>query len=136
MVQRVTPYLSVNGAAAAIDFYRRAFGATEITRMQADDGTRILHAVVQINGGVVMLSDEFPEYNGTPAPTAANPTSVSVAIEFDAPAEVDATFRQAVDAGANGWMQPENMFWGARFAMLDDPFGHRWMLSAQLPPEV
>jgi uncharacterized glyoxalase superfamily protein PhnB len=133
MVQRITPYLSVKGAAAAIDFYRRAFGAAELARMQAEDGKRILHAVVQINGGAVMLSDEFPEYNGTPAPTPASPTSVSVAIEFDTPAEVDATFAQAVAAGANGWMEPENMFWGARFAMLDDPFGHRWMLSAQLP---
>ncbi|MGH6769642.1 MAG: VOC family protein [Xanthobacteraceae bacterium] len=133
MVQRITPYLSVRGAAEAIAFYQRAFGATETMRMPADDGTRVLHAVVQINGGVVMLSDEFPEYRGTPAPSAENPTSVSVAIEFDTPAEVDATFKQAVAAGANGWMEPENMFWGARFAMLDDPFGHRWMLSAQLP---
>jgi uncharacterized glyoxalase superfamily protein PhnB len=133
MIQRVTPYLSVKDAAAAIDFYRRAFGAVETMRMQADDGRRILHAVVQINGGAVMLADEFPEYNGTPAPTSSNPTSVSVAIEFDAPAEVDATFAQAVAAGASGWMAPENMFWGARFAMLDDPFGHRWMLSAPLP---
>jgi PhnB protein len=135
MVQRITPYLSVKGAAAAIDFYQRAFGAVETMRMPADDGTRVMHAVVQINGGVVMLCDEFPEYNGTSAPTPANPTSVSISIEFDTPAEVDATFARAVAAGANGWMQPDNMFWGARFAMLDDPFGHRWMLSAQLPQQ-
>ena len=133
MVQRITPYLSVKGASAAIDFYRQAFRAEETVRMLAEDGRRILHAVVAINGGIVMLSDEFPEYNGTPAPTPQRPTSVSVAIEFDTPAEVDATFAQAVAAGANGWMKPESMMWGARFAMLDDPFGHRWMLSAQLP---
>ncbi len=132
MIQRITPYLSVRGAAEAIDFYRQAFGAEEAMRMQADDGKRVLHAVVRINGGAVMLSDEFPEYNGTPAPTPENPTSVSVAIEFDTPAEVDAVFAQAVAAGANGWLEPNDMFWGARFAMLDDPFGHRWMLSAQL----
>ena len=134
MVQRITPYLSVNGAAAAIDFYRRAFGATETMRMLADDGKRVMHAVIRINGGVVMLCDEFPEFNGTPAPTPDNPTSISVSIEFDTPAEVDAAFASAVAAGADGWMRPENMFWGARFAMLNDPFGHRWMLSAPLDP--
>lgn len=83
-----------------------------------------------IKGGTVMLSDEFPEHGGTPAPTPEKPTSVAVSVLLGSPAEVDALFAQAVAAGAKGWMKPEDMFWGDRFAMLDDPFGHRWMLNA------
>jgi PhnB protein len=131
-MQAVTPYLTVKGAAAAIEFYKTAFGATETGRHPAEDGKRLLHAALAINGGAVMLSDEFPEYSGTPAPTPEKPTSVAIAIRYDSPAEVDAIFARAVAAGANGWMKPDDMFWGDRFAMLDDPFGHRWMLNAAL----
>ena len=131
MDQRITPYLTVKGAEVAIAFYERAFGAETRFRHPADDDKRLLHAHLVINGGSLYLSDEYPEFNGTPA--AARPTSVAISLLFDTPAEVDATFERAVAAGANGWMKPENMFWGDRFAMLDDPFGHRWILSARLP---
>jgi PhnB protein len=131
-MQTITPYLTVKGAAAALEFYRTAFGASDVFQHPADDGKRILHARMTIKGGTVMLSDEFPEHNGTPAPTPEKPTSVAVAVQLGSPAEVDALFAQAVAAGANGWMKPEDMFWGDRFAMLDDPFGHRWMLNAPL----
>jgi PhnB protein len=131
-MQAVTPYLTVKGAAQALAFYQKAFGASDIFTHAADDGKRLLHARMTINGGVVMLSDEFPEHSGTPAPTPEKPTSVAVSILFDSADQVDAMFAQAVAAGANGWMKPEDMFWGDRFAMLDDPFGHRWMLNAPL----
>jgi PhnB protein len=131
-MQPITPYLTVKGAAAALDFYQKALGASDIFSHPADDGQRLLHARMTINGGVVMLSDEFPEHGGTPAPTREKPTSVAISVLFDTPAEVDAMFVRAVAAGANGWMEPEDMFWGDRFAMVDDPFGHRWMLNAPL----
>ena len=132
MGQSVTPYLTVKGAAEAIAFYQKAFGAKENTRMPAQDGKRLMHADLAINGGQVFLSDEFSEHGGPTAPTADQPAAVAVALAFDKPAEVDATFKQAVAAGATPVMEPADQFWGARFAMLADPFGHRWMLNAPL----
>ena len=135
--QPITPYLTVKGASDAIAFYQRAFNATETARMPFEDGKRLMHAAVSINGGTVMLSDEFPEFGdkgGTAeAPSPERPASAAVVITYAAPAEVDATYARAVDAGCYGAMPPEDAFWGARFAMLRDPFGHRWMLSAELP---
>lgn len=133
MTQTITPYLTVNGAAAAIAFYAKAFGAQEVFRMPAEDGKRLLHASVTIEGGTVMLSDAFPEHGGCAPPAAGGGSPVAVAITLNTPAEVDATFNRAVEAGAKAYMPPNDAFWGDRFAMLDDPFGHRWMLSAPLP---
>jgi PhnB protein len=130
----ITPYLTVKGAADAIAFYQKAFGAKENTpRMPAQDGKRLMHAELAINGGTVMLSDEFLEHDGVPAPSKDRPAAVAVAIHYGTPAEVDATFRRAVEAGCKGTMEPQDTFWDARFAMLNDPFGHRWMLNAPLP---
>jgi len=128
----VTPYLTVNGAAEAIAFYQKAFGAKEEMRMPAQDGKRLMHAHLTINDGQVFLSDEFPEHDGSRAPTAANPPPVAVALAYDQPAEVDTTFQRAIAAGATSMLEPSDQFWGARFAMLTDPFGHRWMLNAPL----
>jgi len=133
MGQSVIPYLTVKGAAAAIAFYQKAFGATENMRMPAQDGTRLLHADLTINGGQLFLSDEFAEHGGPPAPQEGYPPAVAVTLAFDMPAQVDATFKQAIAAGAQPVMEPADQFWGARFAMLTDPFGHRWMLNAPLP---
>jgi PhnB protein len=130
--QSVIPYLTVKGAAEAIAFYQKAFGATEGMRMPAQDGKRVMHAELSLNGGKVFLSDEFPEYGGPGAPTEKG-CGVAVALAFGKPAQVDATFRQAVAAGATSVAEPSDQFWGARFAMLSDPFGHRWMLNAPLP---
>ena len=132
MALTIKPYLTVHGADAAVAFYQKAFNAVTVGRVPADDGKRVLHATIHVNGGAVFLSDEFPEHSGTLAPTKEKPTSVAISIACDDAAAVDATFRQAVAAGANGWMEPADLFWGERFAMLDDPFGHRWMLSAPL----
>jgi PhnB protein len=130
--QSVIPYLTVKGAAQAIAFYQKAFGATENMRMPAQDGKRLMHADLSVNGGKVFLSDEFPEHGGPGAPTEKG-SPVAVALAFGKPAQVDATFKQAVAAGAKSVAEPADQFWGARFAMLTDPFGHRWMLNAPLP---
>ena len=132
MSQPVTPYLTVKGASEAIAFYQKAFGAKEEMRMPAQDGKRLMHAHLTINGGALFLSDEFPEHGGVPAPTENRPSGVAVAISLTQPAQVDATYKQAVAAGAKGTLEPADQFWGARFAMLTDPFGHRWMLDAPL----
>lgn len=132
MTQNTIPYLTVKGGAEAIAFYQKAFGATENTRMAAQDGKRLMHASLTIHGGTVMLSDEFPEHGGPPAPTLSNPAGVAVAVVLDTPAAVDEIYHQALAAGATRIMEPADMFWGDRFAMLFDPFGHRWMLTAPL----
>lgn len=132
-VQPTNPYLTINGAADAIAFYEKAFDAKEIARMPAQDGKRVMHASIEINGGTVMLSDEFPEFPGPPAPSATKPAPVSTVIHYSKPAEVDAIFKRATEAGCKTAMPPEDTFWDARFAMVRDPFGHSWMLNAPLP---
>lgn len=109
--------------------------------MPAQDGKRIMHACLTINGGSVMLSDEFPEFTehgaaAVHAPSKDKPAPVAVALQFAKPAEVDAMYKRAVDAGCHSTLAPEDTFWDARFAMLLDPFGHRWMLNAPLPKKA
>lgn len=134
MMQPTNPYLTVKGAADAIAFYQRAFAAKEVTRMPAQDGKRVMHAELSFNGGTVMLSDEFAEYDGAVhAPSKDKPASVATAIHFAKPAEVDAIYSRAMEAGCKSTMDPQDTFWDARFAMVIDPFGHRWMLNAPLP---
>lgn len=133
----VTPYLTVKGAADAIAFYKKAFGATENVRLPAQDGKRLMHADITINGGRILMSDEFPEYGEehgvVRAPTAKNLAGVAVALHYTKAADIDATYRRAIEAGCKSVQEPQDMFWEARFAMLRDPFGHRWMLNAPLP---
>jgi PhnB protein len=135
----VNPYLTVDGAADAIAFYTKAFGASERHRMPAEDGKRLMHAEIAINGGVVMMSDNFPEYcadGEVTLPTLEKPAPVQVALHFKAPADVDALHARPVKAGAKSVMEPADMFWNARFAVVADPFGHRWMLNAPLPAKT
>jgi PhnB protein len=129
--QSIIPYLTVKDAAGAIAFYQKAFGATENMRMPAEDGKRLMHAALTIRGGTLFLSDEFPEHGGA-APKEGQHVPVAIALACSAPADVDATYKQAVYAGATGTAEPADMFWGDRFAMLQDPYGHRWMLNAPL----
>jgi PhnB protein len=129
----VTPYLTVDDAEAAIDFYGRAFGAKEQVRMAAPDG-RIAHAELELGDSRVMLSDPFPQFATRP-PTEIGGTSVGVFIYVE---NVDETFRQAVDAGATPTMEPADQFWGDRFGSLTDPFGHSWQIATHVedvPPE-
>ena len=128
----VVPYLTVKGAAEAIAWYGKAFGAVEHMRLPAEDGKRLMHAAIGINGGTVFLSDEFVEFDGGSAPKEGQIPPVAMALNLASPAELDATFRRAVDAGATGLTEPRDEFWGARFAVLADPFGHRWMLNSML----
>jgi PhnB protein len=121
----VTPYLTVKGAAQAIDFYTRAFGAQEVERMTGLDGQSVMHAEIKIGDSVVMLSDEFPQM-GCRSPQTLGGTTASLFLYV---ADVDAAFQRAVDAGAKAIMPPADMFWGDRFGTLVDPFGHQWSLA-------
>lgn len=126
----VSPYLTIEKAAEAIEFYKRVFSATEMGRQLADDGKRILHATLSINGGLVMLSDEFPEHGGGRSPKSLGDSPVAISLMFSTPDAVDDTHKRALEHGAKSDMDPQDPFWGGRFAMIRDPFGHRWMFSS------
>jgi PhnB protein len=123
----VTPYLSVDGAAQAIDYYKKAFGAKERVRMDAPGG-KIGHAELQIGDSVVMLADSFPQASTRP-PKELGGTSVSVFMYVD---DVDAVVKRAVDAGATVTMEVADQFWGDRFGSVTDPFGHSWSLATHV----
>jgi PhnB protein len=126
----VSPYLTVADAPKAIDFYKRAFGASELFRNTTPDGAKVVHAQLSINGGLVMMSDDFPEMNGGHCrdPRAIGGTPVTIHLDLK---DVDATWKQAVDAGAKVVMPLGDMFWGDRYGIVEDPFGHRWSLSTR-----
>ena len=134
-MQVVVPYLTVKDASAAIDFYKKAFGAKENSRAAAQDGKRLMHADISINGGSVFLMDEFPEFGegAAKAPNGREGVPVSMVVNYEAPPALDAAYRRAVDAGCKGVQEPNDTFWDARFAILADPYGHTWMLNAPLP---
>jgi PhnB protein len=125
--QTLTPYLSVDDAEAAIDFYRRAFGATEQGRMASPDG-KIAHAELEIAGSKVMLSDAFPQFTVKP-PKDIGGTTVGIFMYVE---DVDEVFRRAVEAGATSTMEPEDQFWGDRFGTVTDPFGHNWQIATHV----
>ena len=112
----VTPYLAVDDATAAIDFYQRAFGAKERSRMSGPDGT-IGHAELEIGDSLVMLSDPFPQSSAKP-PKELGGTSVGVFLYVE---DVDAVYKQAIDAGATSAMEPQDQFWGDRFGSVTGP---------------
>lgn len=123
----IAPILVVDGAAAAIDFYVKAFGAVEMMRLPGPDG-RLVNAAITIDGSMVMLNDDFPESNGGKAssPTALGGSPVTIHLQVT---DVDARFQQAVDAGATVVTPLEDQFWGDRYGALRDPFGHSWSLG-------
>lgn len=124
----VTPYLTVKGADRAIDFYKRAFGATEAMRMPGPDGKTVMHAEIRIGNSTVFLSDEFPDMGPGPrSPETLQGTTGTLHLGV---ADVDAAFKRAVDAGARVRMAPADMFWGDRYGKVIDPFGHEWGLSS------
>ncbi len=125
----VPPYLTVSPASAAIAFYVAAFGASQKALMPAMDGLRILHCELDINGGAVMLADMFPEFGKTRVPVPGEPMQVSISLEYAEKGKVDEVVKTAKGLGANIEMDPTNSFWGTRFAIIRDPFGHRWMLN-------
>ncbi len=120
----LTPYLAVEDAERAIEFYKDAFAAEEIHRMPGPDG-KIAHAELQFGDSKLMLSDPFPQSNVRPPSERGGPTA-SIFMYCE---DVDAAFEQAKKAGATVVMELENMFWGDRFGTLVDPFGQVWSLS-------
>lgn len=120
----VTPHIVVDGAAAAIDFYIRAFDAREMFRLPAPDG-RIIHASILVNGASVLLVDEMPDMGAFgPRTLKGSPVSIHLSVS-----DIDTAFARAIAAGAIAIMEPADMFWGDRYGVLEDPFGHRWSLA-------
>jgi PhnB protein len=129
----VTPFLAVDDASAAIDFYARALGARERARMPMPDG-KVAHAELEIGDSIVMLADPFPQATTRP-PKELGGTTVGVFLYVE---DVDAFVGRAADAGATVTMAPEDMFWGDRFGQITDPFGHQWQVATHIedvPPE-
>lgn len=124
----VLPHLTVDDGAAAIDFYVKAFEGVELGRVPGPDGKKLIHGAVQINGSTVLLNDDFPEMNEGKSitPKALGGTPVTIHLVVD---DVDARFQRAVDAGATVVMPVEDQFWGDRYGVLRDPFGHQWSLG-------
>jgi len=122
----IVPYLTIldGRAKEAIDFYRAAFGAEEIGRHDAEDGKRLMHAHLRLNGGDLMLSDDFPEYQGGPS---ARPGGTTLHLSVD---DADAIWNRALAAGAEVKMPLDDQFWGDRYGQLRDPFGHSWSIGA------
>jgi PhnB protein len=124
---QVIPYLTVDGAADAIDFYVRVLGAKERMRMPGPEG-KIGHAELEIGRGMVMLSDEFPEMGGkSPQGLGGTPVTVMAYVE-----DVDAVFERAVSAGATVRRPVENQFYGDRSGQFEDPFGHVWYVATHV----
>jgi PhnB protein len=122
-----TPYLVVDDANRAIEFYKKAFGAKELMRMDGPGG-KIGHAELKIGDSVIMLSDEMPGGSGK-SPKSLGGSSASVFLYVE---NVDSVFNQAVAAGAKAEMQPQDQFWGDRFGKLADPSGHLWALATHI----
>ena len=122
----ITAHLTIrdNRAAEAIDFYSKAFGAEEIGRHMADDGKRIMHAHLNLNGGSLMLNDDFPEFGHG---AAGEPASVTLHLQVP---DADVAWKRALDAGAQERFPLADQFWGDRYGQVKDPFGFTWSIGA------
>ena len=127
----VIPHLCVNDGPAAIEFYKKAFGATEVMRMPAKDGKRLMHAELSLLGGKLLLHDDFPEYHAGKETSAKALGSTPVTLHQEVP-DIDATMTQAAAAGGTITMPAQDMFWGDRYGQLKDPFGHMWAFSTPI----
>ena len=125
-ISGVTPHLTIrdNKAAEAVDFYKAAFGAEEMIRMPAQDGKRLMHVHLKVNGGSMMMNDDFPEYRGGVSP---EPASVTLHLQVE---DADRWFERAVAAGAQVSLPLADQFWGDRYGQLQDPFGHSWSIAS------
>jgi uncharacterized glyoxalase superfamily protein PhnB len=123
----VTPHLICADAAQAIEFYQRAFGAAELSRLPGADG-KIMHASIRIGDSVIMLNDELPQWGAFgPKSLKGSPVTIHLYVE-----DADAFFAQAVQAGAKATMPLEDAFWGDRYGKVEDPFGHQWSIATHL----
>ena len=123
----VTPHLICAGAADAIEFYKQAFGAVELSRMPGSDG-KVMHASIRIGDSIIMLNDENPEWGSFGAKHfKGSPVTIHLYVE-----NADAVFEQAVRAGAKVTMPLADMFWGDRYGKVEDPFGHQWSIGTHV----
>jgi PhnB protein len=131
----IQPHLCVKGGGDAIRFYETAFGAKTTEGHAAEDGVRVFHANLEMFGGEIMLHDEFEEF-GTDvlAPTSRGGASMTININLKAPADVNAAIDRAEAAGAVVILPAQDVFWGARYGNVRDPFGHVWAFNAALKP--
>jgi PhnB protein len=126
--QGVTAHIAVKGGARkAIEFYKKAFGAEEVFAAPSQDGERILHAHLSINGGVLLLNDDFPEFRGGAA--AENGNALTLHLQVD---DADRWFKRAVDAGGSVHMPIGDQFWGDRYGQIKDPFGFVWSIGSPI----
>ena len=129
----VTPYLAIKHATKALEFYKKAFGATETYKLLMPDG-RLGHAEIRLGDSLIMLSDEFPEYGGKASEQlGGSPVSIHLYVE-----DVDAVFKKALAAGAKERKPVMDQFYGDRSGQLEDPFGHLWWVATHeedIPPE-
>lgn len=123
----ITPHLVCAGAADAIALYVRAFGAVEVMRLPGPGG-KLAHAAVRIGDSMLMLMDEFPDWDAS-GPAALGGTPVTIHLSLP---DVDSAFERAVGAGAIARMAPADMFWGDRYGVVEDPFGHRWSMATHI----
>lgn len=123
----VIPYINVDGASDAIAFYQRAFGAEELARMPSDDGKRLMHAHLSINGGGLMMSDTFPEH-GVPMEPSKSHTLMLVVDDGET------WWNRAVEAGCEVVTPFQTMFWGDRYGTLRDPFKVNWAINEPAKP--
>ncbi len=123
----ITPHLVVRGAAEAIDFYKKAFGALELGRHLGPDG-KVLHAMLQFGNSRLFLNDEYPNM-GALSPQSLNGTPVTLNLYVE---DVDSLYAQATKAGAKVIMPLADQFWGDRYGIVADPFGHQWSLSSHI----
>jgi PhnB protein len=124
----ITPHIEVRGAAKAIEFYKKAFGAVEIVRNVGPDGRLIMHAQLKIGDSMLLLHDEFAEAGGqSPQTLEGSPVTIHLYVE-----DADAAFKRAVEAGATVAMPIQDTFWGDRYGQLVDPFGHNWSIGSKI----
>ena len=124
------PHLVCDPCSEAIDFYKKAFGAEEFHRLAAPDGRRIMHAAIVIGKSMVFLADDFPEFCGvSQSPLALKGTPVTIHKYVD---NCDAAIKRAQDAGATVLMPAADTFWGDRYGVVTDPYGHKWSFATHL----
>ena len=123
----ITPHLVCAGAADAIEFYKKAFGASEMFRLPNPQG-KLMHACIQIGDSAVFLVDEMPDW-GSFGPKSLKGSPVTIHLQVE---DVDAVFERAVGAGAKIKMPIEDAFWGDRYGVLEDPFGHQWSVATHV----
>lgn len=131
----IQAHLCVKGGLEAIAFYEKAFGATCTFHQLADDGKRVMHANLAMFDSEVMMHDDFPEFGGdVQPPSQLGSASLTINVNRPQPADVDAIVARAVAAGAAVTLEPQDVFWGSRYAKVRDPFGHIWAFNAPLKP--